>query len=65
MINNLNIPESYIPNPSSFGGEIYYGDFESKHSIAYIAKRIASDMRFDDKCRKNTESRELRKKNGK
>lgn len=52
----------------TFGGLIYESDFNSEywHNItrnrSIIADRIASDWRFDQKCRKNAEIRERTKK---
>ncbi len=47
---------------SSFGGIIYTHDFDAHTTMADIARRIASDLRFDEQCRKNIENRERDKK---
>ncbi len=44
---------------SHFGGYIYFSDFNtgSRHNNVYrgseVASRIASDLRFDESCKKN------------
>ena len=65
----MNLVKNYTsnkPDHSTYGGYICFADFntngrgdEKNHSE--IAKRIASDMRFDEQCRKNIENK---KKNG-
>ena len=60
----------YTPNYADhtrFGGRIYESDYESDYETDYrgkdnvhgseIAKRIASDMKFDEECRKNLTNR--------
>lgn len=49
-------------NPNShFGGIIYASDFDTNHpGSRNIAKRIASDQRFDVQCRRNEEARDIR-----
>lgn len=51
-------------NPNShFGGIIYPSDFDTTHySSRNIAKRIESDLKFDEQCRKNEEARNKRMK---
>ena len=44
-----------------FGGNIYNYDFDGYNSMSDIASRIISDMKFDEKCRKNIENRKIRK----
>ena len=41
---------------TTFGGYVYNDDFEYA-SIATIAGRIITDMKFDEKCKKNIEQR--------
>ena len=59
--------DNYKTNHTRFGGRIYESDFETDYrgkdnlNGSEIAKRIASDMRFDEQCRKNIENK---KKNG-
>lgn len=47
---------------NKFGGMVYEYDFntECQHSIYEIAQRIASDERFDNRCRKILENRKQR-----
>lgn len=37
----------------TFGGKIYGYDFEGCVSMTVMAKRIATDEKFDARCRKN------------
>ncbi len=46
----------------SFGGIIYTHDFDVHTTMADIARRIVSDLKFDEQCRKNIENRERDKK---
>ena len=54
-----------------FSGLIYASDFETefrgkdKPNGSDIAKRIMSDWRFDDQCRRNCIARDMRKKKNK
>lgn len=48
---------TYKPYHSTFGGSIYKGDYDEPHSLADIASRIASDMKIDERCRRNIEMR--------
>jgi len=57
--------ENFKTNPSSFGGIIYNYDFDSCLTISDMARRILSDLRFDEQCRKISENRERNKKHGK
>lgn len=54
-----NYIKNYKTDHSRFGGEIFPSDFETTYpnTMSYIASRIASDMRFNDKCRKNIKSK--------
>ena len=52
--------ENYKPDHTRFGGLIYNYDFEtdykrkpSEREGSDIAKRIATDMKFDEQCRRN------------
>ncbi len=45
-------------NCSKFGGVIYISDFNTEVPAGNIAKRIASDWRFDEQCRKNETRRD-------
>lgn len=56
-----NYIKNYKQNNSRFGGVIYRGDFDEYHSLTNIAARIASDLRFDERCRKNIKMRESSK----
>lgn len=59
---------SYNLDHTTFGGCIYNLDFETdyrgKDNIhgSSIAKRIMSDKKFDEQCRKNIEGRNRKKK---
>ncbi len=63
--------ENYNVDHSTFGGIIYQSDFETNYrgkdnnKGSSIASRIASDLRFDQQCKKNIENRERNKKYGK
>lgn len=50
--------DNYSTDCSTYGGKIYDGDYDNYHSMSDIAQRIASDFRFDEKCRKNTIARD-------
>lgn len=54
-----NYIKNYKTDHSRFSGEIFPSDFETTYpnTMSYIASRIASDMRFNDKCRKNIKSK--------
>ena len=52
--------ENYEIDHSTFGGSIFNGDFDAHYSLADITERILSDMKFDEQCRKNAESRARR-----
>lgn len=47
----------YTTNHTKFGGLIYPSDFSTITSSGNIAERIASDLRFDENCRKNLVTR--------
>ena len=50
-----NYIKNYKTDCSRFSGEIYPSDFETTYpnTMSYMASRIASDIRFDEICRKN------------
>lgn len=49
----------------TFGGIIYLSDFDTNHyGSRNMAKRIASDWRFDANCKKSELAREKRMKEG-
>lgn len=54
-------------NPNShFGGIIRLSDYDTCHPGSRdMAKRIASDLAFDEQCRKNEETRNRRIKENK
>ena len=56
-----NYISKYKRDNSRFGGIIYDGNFDVYHSLSDIAARIASDIRFDERCRKNIEMRKRNK----
>lgn len=47
---------------NTFGGRIYEYDFDTEHYNGSMARRILSDWRFDEQCRKNCENRERNNK---
>ena len=62
MTRNYCTPSNYNVAKSAFSGIIYKGDYDNYHSMSDIAERIASDLRFDEKCRKNEEIRNRKHK---
>mgnify|MGYP003409057620 FL=1 len=48
---------SNYTNYSIYGGRIYDYDYDDYTSMSDIASRIATDMKFDDQCKKNIENR--------
>lgn len=46
---------------NTYGGKIYYGDFNGYISIADIAERIAYDQKFDKQCHRNADNRHIAK----
>lgn len=48
----------------TFGGLIYPNDFEYVHDRSY-AKRISSDLSFNEQCRRNIERMKRLKENDK
>lgn len=40
----------------TYGGLIYESDFWNRRSLVVMAKRIASDFEFDERCRLKSES---------
>lgn len=60
--------ETYKHDPTTFGGLIYFSDFNTDYrgkdeKTSPIASRIAADMKFDEKCRLLAQSRERNKNN--
>lgn len=57
----------YKADHSKFGGVICQSDFDTEHrcksakNVSSIAQRIMSDMRFDEQCRRNIETRNNRR----
>lgn len=49
--------ENYNVDHSTFGMNIYKGDFDGWHSMSDIADRIISDWKFDKQCKRNAENR--------
>lgn len=45
--------KNYDTEHVTFGGYVYDYDFNGYNSIVEIAGRIASDMKFDESCKKN------------
>ena len=61
MTRNIITSSNYY-EPNTFGGYIYLSDFETDYKgknqeESSIAKRIASDWRFDNTCRVQTENK--------
>ena len=59
---------TYKHDPTTFGGLIYYSDFNTDYrgkdeKSSPIASRIAADMKFDEKCRLMAQSRNKQKGN--
>ena len=52
---------NYKPDYSTCGSVIYNYDFDGYISMADMAERIISDWKYDEKCRKNAESRDNNK----
>ena len=52
---------NYKPDHSTCGSVIYNYDFDGYTSMSDMAERIISDWKFDEKCRKNAESRDNNK----
>ncbi len=44
-------------DPSTFGGIIYNGDYDTYHSLSDIAGRIIADLNFDKKCKNNIKNK--------
>lgn len=55
-------PEIPIVNHTTFGGKIYFTDFDRKTTLVEIAEKIISDRKFDQQCMKNIEIRKEWKK---
>lgn len=58
----------YKADHTRFGGTIYLGDFETdyrgdNHELSTIANRIASDMKFDERCRRDAKNKDKYKNN--
>lgn len=52
---------SNYTNHSAFGGNIYNYDYDGYTSMEDIASRIASDLKFDKRCKNNAENRDRAK----
>ena len=43
----------------TFGGQLYDYDFSMRYqSLSVVASRVASDMRFDERCKKAVEQQD-------
>ena len=62
MMTNYYNNETYNVDHSTFGMNIYRGDFDSWNYMSDIADRIVSDWRFDQQCKKNAQNRDKNKK---
>ena len=69
----MNLAKNYTPNKpdhSTYGGYIYFADFNTngrgdEKYYSEIAKRIADDWKFDEKCMKLGENNNRMKLNRK
>ena len=65
MTRNYYTTGSYNQDYSTFGGIINFSDFCTDHHRSEKSKswaeRIVSDWKFDEQCKKNTESRDRNK----
>ena len=61
MKRNYYRTNNYKPDHSTCSSIIYNYDFDGYVSMADMAERIISDWKFDEKCRKNVESRDRNK----
>ena len=61
MTRNYYRTGNYKPDRSTCGSIIYNYDFDGYVSMADMAERIISDWKFDEKCKKNIESRDKNK----
>ena len=52
---------NYKVDHSTCGSKIYNYDFDGYTSMSDIVKRIISDWKFDDDCKKNAENRDRNK----
>ena len=52
---------NYKPDHSTCGSKICNYDFDGYVSMTSMAERIISDWKFDEKCKKNAESRDRNK----
>lgn len=43
---------NYKVDHTTFGGELTLFDFEGHRTLSNMAEKIASDLRFDETCRK-------------
>lgn len=63
MEERFNSTKNSRPDNSTFGGIIYYSDFNTDYNGitsrngSSIARRISSDFAFDMQCKKNIENR--------
>ncbi len=50
--------KNYQTDSTQFGGLIYLSDYDTERPTTHnIASRIASDLKFDQRCRNNAEIR--------
>ena len=61
MTRNYYRTGNYKPNHSTCSSVICNYDFDGYVSMTSMAERIISDWKFDEKCRKNAESRDNNK----
>ena len=65
MTRNYYTTGNYKSDNSTCGSVIYNYDFDGYVSITSMAERIISDLKFDEKCKKNAKNRDENKKNSK
>lgn len=52
---------NYKVDHTTFGGELSLFDFEGHRTLSNMAEKIASDLRFNEMCRKNWENNKNKK----
>ena len=62
MTRNYYKTGNYKPDHATCSSVIYNYDFDGYVSMTSIAERIISDLKLDEKCRKNAENKNNNKK---
>lgn len=47
---------------TTYGGQLSLFDFEGHHNLQTMANKIASELKFDKRCKQNIESRKKQQK---